>query len=162
MHSRERSQSLQQTLGVMLLWLICAGPVAAQATQTNTDWQVICDAEGCRMAQSLIAEAGQKPVMSVRIFANPQPTMLISLPLGIFLKPGLLLQIDDNTAESHAFEICDANGCHAGILLEDGLLTRMRKGQLAFVEFQDNQRRPIRLPVSLSGFTAAYQQMSAP
>ena len=139
----------------LVIWAATAGHAAAQSGAAG-DWDRLCDAEGCRIAQSLVAAEGTAPLMTVRIWRTPEPTMLISVPLGIFLKPGLSLRVDSGRAEVHAFEVCDENGCHAGLRLDDALLTALRRGRVAVVGFEDSLRRPVQLPVSLTGFTAAF------
>jgi invasion protein IalB len=152
-----RGCGMRSGVGAVLLSIAMAGTTAAQqAPVAAGDWDRICDAEGCRIAQSLLAAGGTVPVMTVRVWRTPRPLLLISVPLGIFLKPGLSLQIDATRAEMHVFEICDENGCHAGVPLDDALLAGLRRGRNAVIGFEDSQRRPVRLPLSLTGFTAAF------
>jgi invasion protein IalB len=48
------------------------------------------------------------------------------------------------------------DGCYAGAPLSDALLAAMFKGKTLNVTFQNLNKEPIKLPMSLTGFSATY------
>jgi invasion protein IalB len=82
--------------------------------------------------------------------------VFLTLPLGVYLPTGLLLQIDDGETLKIPVEICLPNGCHTRMALIGELLKKLRAGRMAKLAFHDSQQRRITVPVSLAGFTAAF------
>lgn len=116
------------------------------------------------MVQQPVGENG-KPVMAVavgKVPGNPNPGMIILLPLGISLPPGVELRIDGGAEIPARVERCERQGCQVEMLLEPDLLSALKAGQQVTVDFhvhrQDGLRR-VRVPVSLLGFTAALDEV---
>lgn len=161
-------------LGVMCV--LASPPLAVTAQQAAQEppeamipWQVICafenqvaeaPADRCRIAQSLVTAQTTTPVLLVRVYADPDPLVLVTVPLDIFLKPGLSISIDDRRPERHFFEICNAEGCHTGIPLTTDLLTALKRGLIARFTYVDATGTEITLPVDLRGFTASWTEMT--
>jgi invasion protein IalB len=112
------------------------------------------------MVQQPVGENG-RPVMAVavgKVPGNPNPGMIILLPLGISLPPGVELRIDGGAEIAAHVERCERQGCQVEMLLKPDLLARLKGGSQATVDFhvhrQDGLQR-VRVPFSLLGFTAA-------
>jgi invasion protein IalB len=139
-------------------------PAWAQTEEQYKDWTYRCDpAEGdlperCFIVQTVKdPESGQDLAQMAIGFVpdQPDPVAIISLPLGIYLPPGVGLKVDENEPIRVPVEICDRGGCRTGITLKDPLRSSMKKGVTARILVQDGSRQPAGLPISLSGFTAA-------
>lgn len=130
-------------------------PASAPASPTagTGDWQAICDPQGCRLAQSLVAAPSETTVLMARVYPGAVPTLVLTVPLGTFLKAGLLISIDKAAPRAIAFEICDEFGCHAGTPMDEGLLRDFRRGLKAEVSFVDGHQTQVTLALSLAGFT---------
>ncbi|WP_172795215.1 invasion associated locus B family protein [Polycladidibacter hongkongensis] len=147
-------------------------PVASPAT--SGDWQIVCtqsaakeapadasEAQGCRMAQSLVSASSGEPVSILRVFAGKRPSLLLRTPLNVFLKTGVLLQIDKGKRFAFAFEFCDKSGCYAGVPLSKALLSGFKRGNKARVSLRTTHGKELALTYSLKGFTKIYRLLQA-
>jgi invasion protein IalB len=136
------------------------------------DWLVRCGRaapegpEVCEMQQQATDKEG-RTVMAVAVGTVPGSSdlgLLIILPLGILLPPGVSLSVDGGAEVPLEVERCERQGCRIERLIEPDLLTRLKSGREAKVFFQayDPQGELTRLgvPVSLLGFTAALSQLT--
>lgn len=148
--------------------VLCGTSVPAQ-DQVSIPWTVICEFENkiaenpsdkCRMAQSIVTAQSNDPVLIARVFQDPAPILLASVPLNVFLKPGLTLSIDNGRSETYAFEICNAEGCHTGIPLDNDNIAALKRGLYARFTFLDANGLEITLPVDLSGFTKSWNELT--
>ncbi len=128
------------------------------------DWRLRCEKqndespERCFIMQTAKTQKDNRDVLRVGVrYPDPgKPAMVfLTLPLGVYLPSGLLLQIDDGETLRIPVEICLPNGCHTRMALEGELLKNLKSGQQAKLAFQDSQQQQITVPVSLAGFTAA-------
>ena len=56
-------------------------------------------------------------------------------------------------------QTCNQKGCYAVVPISSEMLTEMRKGQRLKVGFKNLKKKQITVPMSLDGFTRAYDQM---
>jgi invasion protein IalB len=137
------------------------------------DWAVRCGrpAEGapeaCEMVQQRLDEQGQT-VLAIAVGKVPNsgdPGMLIVLPLGIWLPPGVVLRVDGGEEVSARIERCERHGCQVELMLDPNVLTVLKSGREANVLFQiygeDGQPKVVGVPFSLLGFTAALNEVMA-
>ena len=106
---------------------------------------------------------GQQRVMLVEVGYPPkgdQSLIIFTLPLGISLPQGVSLQVDEGEAKRFPIELCLRDGCRAVLPLGDELASSFKSGTQGKVTFQDPNRNPITLPVSLKGFTAGYKALA--
>ena len=128
--------------------------------QTYSDWLVTCDeGDGCRMTQAIVQPATQRLILQAKIFTGDNPTLLMTFPLGILLSTGWQYQIDGNKQVIEPFEICNLEGCHAGVRLTPHLLNAMKRGSRMKIKFLDAARTEVDPVISLTGFTKAYQAL---
>lgn len=117
----------------------------------------------CRMQQSLrFKQTGQR-LLSVVIqpqTIEPKIAILFSLPHGLYLPFGLIFKVDDGTETRMAIETCDVEGCYASGGLSEKPLAAMKKGKKLRVAFLANNKKPINIPVDLTGFTAAFKKIT--
>lgn len=112
------------------------------------------------MSQSLVAAQSNTPVLVARVFVKPEPLLLLNLPLNVFLKPGLTMQIDNGRKTTYAFEICNEQGCHLGIPLDADLVTALKRGNFARYTFRDGAGSEITVPMDLRGFTKSWEALA--
>jgi invasion protein IalB len=137
------------------------------------DWAVRCGrpaedaSQACEMLQQRLDEQGQT-VLAIAVGKVPntdEPGMLIILPLGIWLPPGVVLRFDNGEEVPSRIERCERRGCQVELLLEPNVLALLRAGREANVLFQiyDEHGEPIvvGVPFSLLGFTAALNEVMA-
>lgn len=141
----------------------------SQPRELMVPWEVLCTFEAqvsdnpteqCRMAQSLITSETQQPVLLARVFSEPEPIVLLTVPLNVFLKPGITMQIDSGKRNVFGFEICNEEGCHTGIPLSTDLLNALKAGLIARLTYLDANGVEITLPIDLRGFSKSWTELN--
>lgn len=139
--------------------------------ETYGDWQLKCfRSEGqedlCQMYQLLTEDAGN-PVAEFSIFKLPENGQAeagatIVVPLGTLLTKELLMSVDGGKAKSFAYSFCSMVGCFARIGLTGSDLDAFKRGANANLQIVPAQApdQKVDIKVSLSGFTAAYDNVS--
>jgi invasion protein IalB len=182
-HAQDTGQGAPATGGAQTGAPAAGGPLGQTTTaptppaepgievQQFQDWAVRCGqpAEGgqraCEMVQQRQDEQGQTVLaIAVGNIPNaPDPGMLIILPLGIWLPPGVILRVDNGEEVPARIERCERRGCQVELLLESKVLTLLKSGREVNVLFQiydeQGQTRLVGVPFSLLGFTAALDEV---
>jgi len=139
-----------------------------QASPPRDLWTVQCSSVSrnqplnCRMEQrAIVTETGQLLIkVTVVVPATTRkPVLTIQGPIGAYLPGGIALDVDGQNASKLNYETCDRNGCYATVEMSDTLLQAMFAGQALNIEVQSLNRQPIKVPMSLIGFTAAYRNI---
>lgn len=137
---------------------------ADQDVQVFKDWYLRCGSaqtgeKRCILLQDLIDQESKRPLMQLAVgFWGPDNLrgIIITLPLGVTLPPGIEVQIDGQPIGRAPFFQCTVNGCQSRVPLEDELLAKLKAGQGGVVAFRDGQGRNVPLAFSLRGFTAGF------
>ena len=139
--------------------------------ETYGDWQLKCfrsedQDDLCQMYQ-LLTEAAGNPVAEFSIFKLPENGQAeagatIVVPLGTLLTKQLLLSVDGGKAKSFSYSFCSMVGCFARIGLTGSDLEAFKRGAAANLQIVPAQApdQKVDIKVSLSGFTAAYDNVS--
>lgn len=163
-------QLLTRRALVMLTALAAAASAPADIEQSRYGaWTLRCEqiadgSRGCIMFQDLVLATGGQTVLQFAVGLGPTdgtPTVLVSLPLGISLPPGIGVRIDDGTQASFPVERCEPNGCQAGMKMRPETLDQLRHGKSVALTFHDGQRQPITMLLSLDGFDEAFAVVQA-
>ncbi len=143
-------------------------PETIQEIQRFENWQLRCEQKDqweektCHIVQSLKADETGRRVLQVlvaRFGAEQAPGALISVPIGIRLPPGIVLQIDKKAAQRFPLERCTPKTCQAQVRLDDKLLASFMAGANGRVTFHDASGQAINVSFSLMGFTAAFKEL---
>ncbi|WP_339949821.1 invasion associated locus B family protein [uncultured Albimonas sp.] len=150
-----------------------AGP-QPEVVATHGDWTILClDGDPPCIMRQLGFNADGREVMELSIRRiEPQQTqqgtveavMDVRVPLGVFLREGMSLQIDSSEPQRGQFSICLSEGCLMREPLPNAMVAGLKKGATArfgFVVPQGQGGQKYDVPISLSGFTAAYNALSA-
>lgn len=146
-----------------------AAPTAAPAHKiVATNWAVNCrppgaQAKTCGMVQNVIVAKTKQRVLTLTV--RPQSkagayALVLTLPHGLFLPAGVQFRIDDEAPVKWVIQTSDANGSYAGGSLADPLLGALKKGGTLKVSFASATRKVVSVPISLSGFTAAFAKLA--
>lgn len=149
---------------------LLSGSVAfAQEPRTTQyqDWVGVCaDIQGqerCEIQQTLNMDNEQGNARLLRATVNRMDDQLILqllLPLGIDLRPGIVLQVDENEEFGAGFLTCVQEGCLAALPLDQERLAAMRAGTVTKIGFRPfNTNETLVLEMSLMGFTQASQSI---
>ncbi|MDO5631379.1 MAG: invasion associated locus B family protein [Paracoccus sp. (in: a-proteobacteria)] len=138
---------------------------------TQTDWTVRCintenPVDPCEMYQLLrdeggnsVAEVTMIPLSGGQVAAGA--TMVA--PLETDLIAGLTLRVDQGQARTYPFNLCTSIGCVSRVGFTQAELDQLRRGRAAtisLVPFGGDPRDPVSLNMSLSGFTAAINELT--
>lgn len=148
---------------------LAAMPATAQEVTvkaTHGDWQVQCppdvsETNPCAMVQNLIREEDGRRVLAALVVKPPEgdPFLRVVVPLGILLPGGLTLSVDGTDMGTVGFINCLPDGCMTQVGLTVDVLEQMRQGSQALVTIYEQAEQPIQLPISLTGFTAAFGEL---
>jgi invasion protein IalB len=140
-------------------------------TATHGDWKIVClnGEPPCVMRQTGRAEGQDVMEVSVRRI-EPQQTqqgtveavMDIRVPLGVLLREGVSIRIDQGEAQRGAYSICVPDGCLMREPLPNAFVNLLKAGAVANVGvaiMRNGQAQELAVPVSLSGFTAAFNSL---
>ena len=149
--------------------LILTAPAAAQNPhgKIHDTWGVRCNTPtgapaACQIFQNIVVKDSRQPILNFAIsFADDAKTAvgIFVMPLGIYLPPGLTLQVDDGQIYEMAIEICGLKGCRVRFGFDENLMNLFKRGKAARITFSGGDQKPIRIPVSLKGFTAALNDL---
>lgn len=137
---------------------------------TFGDWEVRCAPEGedCFMYQ-LAMDSQNNPVAEVSILKLPEGSeaaagVTMVTPLGTLLQSGVVIQVDQGEARQYPFNWCSQVGCFARFGLTQESINSMKRGNAATVMLASvaAPETPVRLNLSLTGFTAGYDSLTAP
>lgn len=147
--------------------------LAIEDGQIFKDWRAKCvssdtaassNERSCHIFQDLLQKESGKRVLHVAIGYLPkqQPlTIIITLPLGISLPPGIRLRIDEKQQKDLVIQACFANGCQAAFQPDQAWLKGLMAGSKAEVIFNNIHNQAIGVPVSLQGITAGIKALGA-
>jgi len=156
-------------LFIVVLSLILVSQVQAKPEKGKTykDWTVVCEKlptskkKICNVFQNVTNDKG-KVVMQVAVVYPPgktTPQALITLPLGVILPPGVEFSAGTAKPFRVPFGVCVQNGCVAVAKLEPDIIKGMKNGTKGSIKFAASQQKVIEVPISLSGFTAAFNSL---
>ncbi|WP_063465792.1 invasion associated locus B family protein [Ectothiorhodospira sp. BSL-9] len=161
--------ALVSGLAAMALLMLPWGASANEPTRTtHQDWQSVClEVEGterCQIQQTLEMDGaeGRGPAMQVNIRDMRDGTRIIEvlLPLGLDLRAGIVMQVDDGDEYNAPFLTCFEQGCLTARTLDPELEEAMRAGTNMRVGFRPfNSEQILVADVSLMGFTAASREI---
>ncbi len=158
--------------GVTALAMALSAPAAAQDAAPSGEgpnlgnWIKICaedetneGAESCLVTQEVRTDTGEfLASVSVRDNEgqeNPK-TLMIAVPPGTLLQPGLRVQVDEGEQEAGRYVICLPNACYAELEIEDPFIDQMKRGQNLVVSVINNQGQAVGIGLTLVGFTRGW------
>jgi len=128
----------------------------------------------CAMSQRLVQKEGGAQVLLVGLAPAPPPAsppaegasqpaaiMRMALPLGFDFTSGVTLLIDGKPWKAIPVRTCLASGCTAGLALAAEDVAALKAGTRMGVAVKALGGKVLAWPVSLAGFTRAYDEMVA-
>ncbi|MGE0583823.1 MAG: invasion associated locus B family protein [Flavobacteriaceae bacterium] len=137
------------------------GNQAKEASQDN--WVHICtkepqgEKEICLVTQEVRTEQGQFVAStSVRtIKGEEKKTLLVAVPPGTLLVPGMRVQVDEGKQVPGQYTICLPNACYAELEIDDAFIKQMKGGNNLIISVINNQAKAVGIGLTLVGFTKA-------
>ncbi len=82
--------------------------------------------------------------------------LIVQVPLGVSIRAGVAVGIDDYPEYRFAYMFCHTEGCTAEAEASDEMIDRLKKGKALRVSGINMRGQQFQLPVTLSGFAAAF------
>ena len=151
-------------------WAQGTRAVPGRVVSRHGAWIVVCDTppgaerEQCGATQSVVSEQRPDLGIDVTVFETADRAariLRVLTPLGVFLPAGLGLDLDGEDLGRAVFTRCVAGGCEANVVMDEALLSRLRRGTRAtFIVFQTPETGT-GFPVDLEGLDEAYAALEA-
>ncbi|KAA0873979.1 invasion associated locus B family protein [Nitrincola tapanii] len=148
---------------------VWVGGVQANSIKTTQyeDWASVCDTsirpERCEIRQVLRenAQTGGAQLLKASLSkVDDQFLLQLLFPMGIDLRPGIALQIDQQQEQRFQFLTCTQAGCLVAIPVDQAMMINLRAGQVVKLGLKPlNAQRPVVMQMSLRGFNNASQQV---
>lgn len=147
-------------------------PGTYYAKSEHGDWTIRCIRAGegkdpCEMYKLLndqednaVAELTLVPLSNGNVAAGAT----LVAPLETDLIEGLGFQVDSGEMRGYPFSFCAPVGCISRLGFTEAELSGMKRGSKASVQllpFGGDPKQPVKLDISLSGFTAAFDELTA-
>jgi invasion protein IalB len=126
-------------------------------------WVKTCDTnkstkqELCLIAEDIRADSGTfiASITLRQLSSEKKTSVLAQVPLGMSLKPGLKLQVDNAAPLSLLYGICDVHNCYGLADLEDSFIASMKGGKQLVLTTYSQQGKPVVFTLPLTTFGAA-------
>lgn len=131
------------------------------------DWSRLCEqvsagGKVCGLAQNIQLKDSGQSVLKVIVRRHAEgSSILLNLPLGFSLPPGVRVQIDESEAKIHPVQTCTQGGCLVGWPVDDAYIELMKQGKAMSVTLVTLEGEPFSIPVSLNGFTKGFGTIKA-
>ncbi|MGH2340125.1 invasion associated locus B family protein [Segnochrobactraceae bacterium EtOH-i3] len=150
--------------GALVALAATAGPAAAQQANSDSPWIKICNTDAqskktiCLVTQELRTDNGQfLASIAVReVSGDKNRSMLIAVPPGMLLQPGLRVTVDKNKPDTAKYTVCFPNACYADMPAPDALIASLKKGNQLGLTVINQQAKPVSFNLSLKGFGKVY------
>lgn len=141
-------------------------------TATYRDWTLRCDhlpenppREVCEVVQAVRAQDG-KAFLAQILIGRPAPgqpvRLIVQLPAGVFLPANAVLTAPSGETVTAIYTGC-LQVCVADVAVDPAFVKALKIAkEPARLVFRDGNRRPIELPISLDGFSAAFSRADEP
>ncbi len=140
-------------------------------TERFRDWALRCQSEGerrqCSIFQRLVVQETNQVALNLVIGFGQDvegkqvPIAVFTFPLGIYLPAGAAFRVDEGEPQRMQIERCFNRGCQSAVALDPAQLETFKAGREAIVTIGQDREQAVDLRVSLSGFSAAYDALTA-
>lgn len=150
------------TVGAIALFALLPHAEAQQASTAAESvdagrvfgaWRITCEQGPCLAFLSLRDDATGDIVLSASLIhdrPSGKDTLLIRVGLGVALPPGLRIFAEDETRFNAPFQVCQSDGCIAGLLLTPEVQDALRgvfELRVAAVPYGQQQAVGYALPI---------------
>lgn len=89
----------------------------------------------------------------------PDPMLIVTVPLGVVLGPGLEIRVPGKAPLKDGYDVCLSRGCQAVMRVDAEKMKVLTSGAEAEVVFFDAKRQQISVPLSLKGLNDAVNDL---
>ncbi|MXN64606.1 invasion associated locus B family protein [Stappia sp. GBMRC 2046] len=153
-------------LGSIASLSMVTGAAAQEVTPgEESPWIKVCNTDPkankdvCLITQELRTDTGQflASVALREISGEARKTLLIAVPPGMLIQPGLRVQVDSGKQTEAKYGICFPNACYSELVVDDNFIGSMKKGGALKLTTLNQQAKPVPFELSLIGFTKIYE-----
>ncbi|SMX31824.1 invasion associated locus B family protein [Octadecabacter ascidiaceicola] len=152
--------------GALAAQEVSAPDTSSFTTEVFGDWSVICTTQTsgdrlCQLSQAVGVDGDEEQAFLLNISASEDGRKhfgVVTVPLGVYLAPGVELRVDARRPFRVLYEICDVQACYAGFEVSGQALSAFRRGLDARFRVWVGRDRAVEFPVSLRGFSAAWRE----
>lgn len=138
--------------------------VASAQEEQESPWLKVCNQDPkankqvCLITQELRTSTGQflSSVAIREIEGEARKTLLMAVPTGMLIQPGLRVQIDSGKQTQAKYGICFPNACYSELVIDDSFVTSMKQGGKLLVTALNQQAKAVPFELTLIGFTKIY------
>ncbi len=139
-----------------------------QSSESYGDWTVRCvNRDGlppCDIVQFVTNDKTKEQLMRLSIAYSGQAERYgfqIQMPLGVIISGGVIVRLDDKENWGNLkFTRCEVSGCYIETVITADTLDPFRRANKGVVAILDREAKPMVLPISFNGFSAAMDVMS--
>ena len=137
---------------------------SAQSEGDESPWIKVCNKDPkvnkqiCLITQELRTNTGQflASVALREIEGESRKTLLIAVPPGMLIQPGLRVQVDAGKQAEGKYGICFPNACYSEMVVDDAFIGTLKAGGKLILTTLNQQAKPIPMELTLAGFTKVY------
>ncbi len=141
-----------------------AAPAAAEPTIPEGPWLKVCSTDAatskqtCVVTQELRAESGAfiASVTLRQVTGETALSVIVAVPPGVLLQPGLATKVDNNAQTDVKYEICFPNACYARRDSNMDFVAQLKRGNQLAIQAINQQGQPLTFNFTLTGFTRTY------
>jgi invasion protein IalB len=140
-----------------------AAPAAAPApapTPAPTPAAQTAQIPPCTLTIEVVNQQGVLVALGMN---DPTSRLVVTVPHGIALEPGLGFSVGGEPMRIHPFETCTQVGCIAHVPVDAETLQLMRdstEGQITVQPRTGQQQQPVNIPFSLNGFAEGHAALA--
>ncbi len=157
---------MKKTLFSLAVLLSQAVNAAPQDGELYKDWIIRCappeEGHQCYMEQNIVAGKEKKlRLLTVQVGYFEQKRIAnFILPLGVLLQQGVAFEIDGFKFSNRTpYTFCNQAGCSASVELDDKMVGLLKKGKQLTATIINPNGKEMAIPVSLQGFTPAFNSL---
>lgn len=136
----------------------------AQAQEAESPWVKVCNTDPktnkqiCLVTQELRTNTGQflSSVAVRQVADEARKTLLMAVPTGMLIQPGLRVQVDTGQQVQAKYGICFPNACYAELVVDDNFIGSLKQGGKLVLTTLNQQAKAIPFELTLMGFTKVY------
>jgi len=137
-----------------------AAPAEGAAPVPMQSWVKTCDTgkttkqELCLIGEEIRADSGTfiASIALRQITGEKKTSLLATVPLGMSLKPGLKLQVDNANPISLVYGICDVHSCFGLGDIDESFVASMKSGKQLVLTTFSQAGKPVVFAMPLTGF----------
>ena len=153
-------------LAVSILIIVLFIPsVFAQEGESANLWVKFCNTdeetnqEVCLITAEKRTPTGQLLVsVGLREISDEErKTLILSVPPGMLIQPGLTIDIDEEQERQAKYGICFPNACYSELVVNEDVVDGFKQGKELRITTYNQQAKKVPHNLSLIGFTETYE-----